>query len=221
MKPRQWRDAILYWFITLANRLNMATKRSKTAKGFNQFTQGNGKSKNGLTPQAYQLLAKIALELGSSAAVVLEELAKGKIALATEKPEKTVMLKPDGEATEETSVRIEVVEQSPWQQALAEKDEKIAKLEKELAQQQEIAESYQAGSLQSQQQSIYIGELEEARSRQRQEIGKLNLRVSELQNETEQKNQQIQNLQAQLSRLQGLASIAEQQLNRWRSRNIR
>lgn len=216
----------------------MATKRSNTrkSKGFNSIKKSNHSSQTVLTATGKQLLEQISEQLGTSVEQVLEQMAQGKLGVTTDNPEKmiTVHVLAEGGATTVT-----VGEESPWQEQLAEKDQQIAKLKKQLSQQEEIQQNYQGISLQNQQQSIYISELEEARSQQRQEIKQLNHKITELQaqlareesnrqtamatkeEELAAKDEQLQTLQAQVQALQGLASIGEKELNRWRFGSIK
>jgi chromosome segregation ATPase len=216
----------------------MATKRNSTRKpkGFSQTKKNNTSSQTELTATGKQFLTQIAEQIGTSVDQVLEQMAQGKLVVASDNPDNTITVNV---AAQGAATTVTVVEESPWQEQLAEKDKQIAKLQKQLSQQEEIQQNYQGISLQNQQQSIYISELEEARSQQRQEIKQLNHQITELQaqlareesnrqtamaTKNEQiaaKDEQIQKLQGQVQALQGLASIGERELNRWRSNSIK
>lgn len=244
MKGLSWFDKIKKLLLGIDNQqteTNMAkVKRAKTSKGFAQGKNGNRQEAINLTAFGKEFLAEIASKLGTSASEVVEEMAKGKLALTTNSPEKAIAVTPGAQLKESST--IEVVLQPPRKQEetakiseleakLAEKDSKISKLEKTLAQQEAMEQGYQTASVQSQQQSIYINELETARSRQRQEIQDLNHRLNQLQAQLAQKptpqaemarkDQQIRELKSQVQALQGFASIGENYLNRWRSRSIK
>lgn len=210
---------------------NMATKRTKATKGFKEFKKANSNQELGLTTAGNELLGQMAQKLGVSASEVVDQMAKGKIAVQTPSAESTIAIKsgevvlvPAETATAEEKIR-ELEEQ------LQGKTEKIAHLEQEVAQQETLQESYQTASIQSEQQQLYIQELEEARSRHRQEIQQLNQQLSQLQaqlaqaeshRQTEKANQdkKIEALQAHLKRLEHFATIGERELNRWRSQSI-
>jgi len=216
----------------------MATKRNNTkkTKGFNQIKTNNRQSETALTPTGQQLLEQIAEQVGTSLDQVLEQIAQGKLVITTDNPENTIAVNV---AAEGAATTVTVIEQETWQQQLAEKDQEIAKLKKQLGQQEEFQQTYQSTSLQNQQQSMYIDELEQARSQQRQELQQLNHQLNQLQaqlareesnrqtaiaNKNEEivaKDKQIQKLKAQVQALQGLASIGERELNRWRFDSIK
>ncbi|QDZ40163.1 hypothetical protein FRE64_09500 [Euhalothece natronophila Z-M001] len=213
----------------------MATKRSKTSKGFKNLKKTNAKSEIGVTPTGSEFLEQISKRLGVAASEVLDHLAKGKLAVKAHHPEMTVAVKMTDQKTPAVDV---VTEESVTPEQLKEleiklqsKEEKIAHLEKQVAQQDTLQETYQTTSIQSEQQLLYIRELEETRSRNRQEIQKLNQQLTQLQTqiarlesqyqtEIATKNQQLEALQAHVARLESFANIGEKQLNRWRSQNI-
>lgn len=190
------------------------TKRTKAGKGFAQVQKNN----TGMTLSAasQQKLAEMALQVRMTPSELVEQLVSGKIAVVTEKSEKTVSIHPPQNQNQSSTV--ELVFGTPTSpidpDQIRTLEEQIAQLKKELEQQE-----------------TYISELEEARSRQRQEIQTLNHRLSQLQSEVEKqstpphselaaKDQQIAELQAKVQTLQSFASIGEKQVNRWRSRSI-
>ncbi|MFP4134426.1 MAG: hypothetical protein ACLFQP_08080 [Halothece sp.] len=221
----------------------MATKRSKATKGFKELKKTNAKSEMALTATENEFLEQISNKLGVTVSDVLDHLATGKIAVKAHHPEMTIAVKmTDGTTpsvevlTEETVIPEQVKE---LQSQLQAKETKIAQLEKQVAQQETLQETYQTVSLQSEQQLLYIQELEEARrseteskgSRHRQEIQQLNQQLSQLQaqlareqsqhqTEIAAKDKQIEALQAHLAHLESFANIGERQLNRWRSQSI-
>ena len=201
------------------------TKRTKASKGFAQAKNSNAGITLSSTSQ--QGLVEMARQVGVTPSELVEQMVNGQIAVVTEQPEKTVSVSPNHGAKQSPTVKI-VSGQHP---SAADQSDEIKQLKKELAQQESLEQNYQAISLKSEQQGIYISELEEARSRQRQEIQTLNQRLSQLQSQLETqsrqpqtelaaKDKQIANLQAQVQALQSFASIGEKQLNRWRSRNL-
>ncbi|AFZ45333.1 hypothetical protein PCC7418_3217 [Halothece sp. PCC 7418] len=207
------------------------TKRTKAGKGFAQIKNSNAEITLSATGQ--QGLAEIARQVGVTPSELVEQIISGKIAVVTEQAEKTISVIPDQGANHSPTVKLVSGEQpsSVDQNQISALEEEIMQLKKELAQQESLQQNYQAISLKSEQQGIYISELEEARSRQRQEIQNLNQSLSELQAQVETqtrqpqtelaaKDQQIAKLQAQVQALQSFASIGEKSLNRWRSRSI-
>ncbi len=213
----------------------MATKRSKATKGFKEFKKTNAKSEIGVTPTGNEFLGEISKKLGVATSEVLDHLATGKITVKAHHPEMTVAVK----MTDETTPTVEVVTEETatpeqvkeLQSQLQAKETKIAQLEKQVAQQETLQETYQTTSLQSEQQLLYIQELEEARSHHRQEIQQLNQQLNQLQTqlareqsqrqtEMAAKDKQVEALQAHVARLESFANIGERQLNRWRSQSI-
>jgi chromosome segregation ATPase len=207
------------------------TKRTRAGKGFAEVQKNNPAMTLSATSQ--QGLAEMARQLEISPSELVEHLVNGKIAVVTENSEKTIAIHPAQSKNQSSTV--EIVSRAPSSAADQEQirtlEEEITQLKKELAQQETLKQNYQAISLKSEQQGIYISELEEARSRQRQEIQNLNHRLSQLQSQVDSqtaephaelaaKDQQIAELQAEVQRLQSFASIGEKQVNRWRSRSI-
>lgn len=213
----------------------MATKRSKATKGFKELKKTNAKSEIGVTATGSEFLEQISKKSGVPVSEVLDHLATGKLAVKAHHPKMTIAVKTTDEktptvdvVTEETVTPEQVKE---LQSQLQAKETKIAQLEKQVAQQETLQETYQTTSLQSEQQLLYIQELEEARSRHRQEIQQLNQQLSQLQaqlareqsqrqTEMAAKEKQIEALQAHVARLESFANIGERQLNRWRSQSI-
>jgi len=217
------------------------TKRSKTAKGFNQQKKTNRRSRIDVSATGKALLAQIAQKLGLSRSEVVEEMAQGKVAVTSQTPEVTVTVTPNGDSSDYPTPDIEVASEpdpsqmeatSDHQQQLADKDAEISKLQQQLAQQQDLEQSYQTTSLQSEKQSLYIQELEQIRSQQQKELEQLNHQLNQLQTElTRQrrdyqqqlaaKQQFIEQLTHQIQTLQRFASIGEKQLNRWRPNSVK
>jgi DNA repair exonuclease SbcCD ATPase subunit len=219
------------------------TKRTKAGKGFAQVKSNHSNAEMMLSAASEQGLAAMATQVGMAPSELVEHLVKGKIAVLTDTPETTISVTPHESASQSPTVEVVSGEKTRNQQGesaaqlraleeqIAEQNAQMTKLKKELAQQENLEQNYQTISLQSQQQSIYIDELEAARSRQRQEIQELNHRLNQVQSqlniqanpsqtEIAAKDQQIAELQAQVQALQSFASIGEKQLNRWRSRSI-
>jgi predicted RNase H-like nuclease (RuvC/YqgF family) len=207
------------------------TKRTKAGKGFAQVQNNN----TGMTLSAasQQKIAEMARQLRMTPSELVEELVNGKIAVVTEKSEKTVSIHPPQNQNQSSTAEIVFGNStSPVDHnQIRTLEEQVSQLKKELEQQETLKQNYQAISLKSEQQGIYINELEEARSRQRQEIQNLNHRLNQLQSQVEiqstqlhselaAKDQQIAELQGKLQTLQSFASIGEKQVNRWRSRSI-
>lgn len=219
------------------------TKRTKAGKGFAQVKSSNSNAEIMLSAASQEGLVAMASQVGIAPSELVEHIVKGKIAVLTDTAEKTISVTPHESASQSPTVAVVSEEKTRNQEGrsadqlraleeqIADQNAQIMKLKKELAQQKNLEQNYQTISLQSQQQSIYIDELEAARSRQRQEIQALNHRLNQLQSqlntqgnqaqtEIAAKNQQIAELQAQVQALQSFASIGEKQLNRWRSRSI-
>jgi len=219
------------------------TKRTKADKGFAQVKSSNSKAEITLSAASQEGLVAIASQVGLAPSDLVEQIIKGKVAVVTDTPETTISITPHHSASQSPTVAVVSGKKNKTQQGtsadqigaleqqIADQAAQITKLKKERAQQENLEQQYQTISLQSQQQSIYIDELEAARSRQRQEIQELNHRLNELQSqlniqgnqsqtESAAKDQQIAELQAQIQALQSFASIGEKQLNRWRSRSI-
>ena len=207
------------------------TKRTKADKGFAQVKKNNA----GITLSASseQGLAAMAQQLGMTPSQLVEQLVNGKMAVVTETAETTVSIRPPERANQSSTVEIVSGQSNSAadHNQIRAREEQIAQLQKELAQQETLQQNYQGISLKSEQQGIYIRELEAARSRQRQEIQALNHRLTQLQAQVETqatappselaaKDQQIAELQAQVQALQSFASIGEKHINRWRSRSI-
>jgi len=219
------------------------TKRTKADKGFAQVKNKHSKAEITLSAASQKELAVMASQVGLAPSDLVEQIVKGKIAVVTDTPETTISITPHQNASQSPTVAVVSGKKNKTQQGasadqigaleqqITDQTAQITKLKKERAQQENLEQQYQTISLQSQQQSIYIDELEAARSRQRQEIQELNHRLNQLQSqlntqenqsqtEIAAKDQQIAKLQAQVQALQSFASIGEKQLNRWRSRNI-
>ncbi|NBD32857.1 MAG: hypothetical protein GVY17_07820 [Cyanobacteria bacterium] len=219
------------------------TKRTKAGKGFAQVKSSNSNAEITLSAASQQGLVAMASQIGMTPSELVEQIVKGKIAVLSDTPEKTVSVTPHDSASQSPTVKIVSGEKTSNQEGgsaeqlraleeqIADQNAQITRLKKELTQQENLEQNYQTIALQSQQQSIYISELEAARSRQRQEIYELNHRLNELhsqlntqgnqsQTKIAAKDQQIAELQAQVQALQSFASIGEKQVNRWRSRSI-
>ncbi len=219
------------------------TKRTKAGKGFAQVKSSNSNAEITLSAASQQGLVAMASQIGMTPSELVEQIVKGKIAVLSDTPEKTVSVTPHDSASQSPTVKIVSGEKTSNQEGgsaeqlraleeqIADQNAQITRLKKELTQQENLEQNYQTIALQSQQQSIYISELEAARSRQRQEIHELNHRLNELhsqlntqgnqsQTKIAAKDQQIAELQAQVQALQSFASIGEKQVNRWRSRSI-
>ncbi len=219
------------------------TKRTKAGKGFAQVKSSNSNAEITLSAASQEGLVAMASQVGIAPSELVEHIVKGKIAVLTDTAEKTISVTPHKSASQSPTVAVVSEEKTRNQEGrsadqlraleeqIADQNGQITKLKKKLAQQDNLEQNYQTISLQSQQQSIYIDELEAARSRQRQEIQELNHRLNQLhsqlnlqenqsQTEIAAKDQQIAELQAQVQALQSFASIGEKQLNRWRSRSI-
>ncbi len=209
-------------------------KRKKAEKGFDQLKKNNGQGNLPVNPTANAVLEKIANQMGISPPEVVEQMAQGKLALTSPTPEVTVAITPEQTQTTPT---VELLSNaSPasneWEQQLAQKDAEINQLKHQLAQQEDLQQQYQTTSLQHQQQSIYISELEDTRSQQQQHIDQLTQQLRELQQElaTQKRHHQaelaakqaaIDQLNQQIQTLQAVASVGEQQLNRWRPYSVK
>jgi len=219
------------------------TKRTKAGKGFAQVKSSNSNAEITLSAASQEGLVAMASQVGIAPSELVEHIVKGKIAVLTDTAETTISVTSHESASQSPTVAVVSEEKTRNQKGrsadqlraleeqIADQNAQITKLKKKLAQQDNLEQNYQTISLQSQQQSIYIDELEAARSRQRQEIQELNHRLNQLhsqlnlqenqsQTEIAAKDQQIAELQAQVQALQSFASIGEKQLNRWRSRSI-